>query len=157
MAMLRPGDRLPSVRELARTAGVNVNTVRSVYARLEAEGAVQSEHGRGTFVATPAAAVPASRAELRSQIARLEAALVRLPPPPAEAQAPSRSPRGAALQSTADLEAIRDELVARLEELDARRAVVVEQLEQLGVEPAPAASRSHTPSLTGARIRWVGA
>ncbi len=88
-------------------------------------------------MATPAAAVPASRAELRSQIARLEAALVRLPPPPAEAQAPSRSPRGAALQSTADLEAIRDELVARLEELDARRAVVVEQLEQLGVEPAP--------------------
>src|SRR5687768_2029421 len=79
---LRAGDRLPSVRELARTAGVNVNTVRSVYARLEAEGAVHSEHGRGTFVATPATAVPASRAELQSQIARLEAVLVRLPPPP---------------------------------------------------------------------------
>ena len=74
---------------------------------------------------------------------------MRLPPPPAEAQAPSRSPRGAALQSTADLEAIRDELVARLEELDARRAVVVEQLEQLGVEPAPAASRATRPASPG--------
>src|SRR3954454_13192289 len=31
-------DRLPSVRELAHSAGVNVNTVRAVYARLEAEG-----------------------------------------------------------------------------------------------------------------------
>src|SRR2546423_920656 len=47
---LRPGDRLPSVRELAIEAGVNVNTARSVYGRLENEGLVSSEQGRGTFV-----------------------------------------------------------------------------------------------------------
>ncbi|HEY3020846.1 MAG TPA: GntR family transcriptional regulator, partial [Solirubrobacteraceae bacterium] len=47
---LRSGARLPSVRELAATTGVNANTVRAVYARLEAEGLVATEHGRGTFV-----------------------------------------------------------------------------------------------------------
>src|SRR5436309_10265255 len=47
---LGPGDRLPAVRELAAGAGVNVNTVRAVYARLASQGVVVSEHGRGTFV-----------------------------------------------------------------------------------------------------------
>src|SRR5688500_704186 len=51
---LRPGDRLPGVRELAASAGVNVNTVRAVYARLAEQGAIVSEHGRGTFVAEKA-------------------------------------------------------------------------------------------------------
>src|SRR4051812_26788462 len=45
------GERLPSVRRLAATAGVNVNTVRAVYERLEGEGFVVTSHGRGTFVA----------------------------------------------------------------------------------------------------------
>lgn len=49
---LVPGDRLPSVRQLADAAGVHVNTARSVYGRLEAQGYVTSEQGRGTFVAT---------------------------------------------------------------------------------------------------------
>src|SRR4051794_36385131 len=44
------GFRLPGARELAMTTGVNANTVRAVYARLEAEGLVAAEHGRGTFV-----------------------------------------------------------------------------------------------------------
>src|SRR3954471_15292040 len=48
---LGPGARLPSVREMAAATGVNANTVRAVYARLEAEGLVETEHGRGTFVA----------------------------------------------------------------------------------------------------------
>ena len=48
---LRPGDRLPSVRELAGFAGVNVNTARAAYDALEAEGMIASEQGRGTYVA----------------------------------------------------------------------------------------------------------
>ena len=48
---LAPGDQLPGVREVAEQAGVNVNTARSVYARLEQEGLIVSRHGRGTFVA----------------------------------------------------------------------------------------------------------
>lgn len=48
---LAPGERLPSLRDLARWAEVNVNTVRSVYARLEADGLVATRHGSGSFVA----------------------------------------------------------------------------------------------------------
>ena len=51
---LPPGERLPGVRELAAASGVNVNTVRAVYDRLEADGLLQAEHGRGTFVSPTA-------------------------------------------------------------------------------------------------------
>jgi GntR family transcriptional regulator len=47
---LKPGDRLPSARELARAVGVNVNTVFGVYGRLEGEGLIETQHGRGSFV-----------------------------------------------------------------------------------------------------------
>src|SRR3954467_13687581 len=53
---LTAGERLPGVRELAAATGVNINTVRSVYTRLEADGLIHAEHGRGTFV-SPTAAV----------------------------------------------------------------------------------------------------
>lgn len=48
---LAAGERLPSFRRLAGWAGVNVNTVRAVYAGLEEEGLVVSRQGQGTFVA----------------------------------------------------------------------------------------------------------
>jgi hypothetical protein len=51
---------------------------------------------------------------------------------------------------------VRNRLLDRLEQLDTERTVLLESLEQLGVE-RPAASRRATPSLAGARIRWVGA
>jgi GntR family transcriptional regulator len=159
---LAPGDRLPSVRELAAAAGVNVNTARAVYARLEAEGAVRSEQGRGTFVGGAGSDDASTRRELHRQIAQLEAALARLPPPPVLADQPRPRPKGPgpALLSTESLEAVRDELVTRLGELDAQRAALLRRLEQLGVEePAgePPARARATPSLAGARIRWVGA
>lgn len=47
---LRPGQRLPGLRDLAEAAGVNINTVRAVYQRLEHEGLVKSRHGSGTFI-----------------------------------------------------------------------------------------------------------
>ncbi len=50
---LEPGDRLPSVRALARQLGVNVNTVRAAYAKLEGDGLVQTRHGVGTVVLQP--------------------------------------------------------------------------------------------------------
>jgi DNA-binding transcriptional regulator YhcF (GntR family) len=54
---LAAGERLPSARELAESVGVNVNTVRAVYARLESDGLLAVTHGRGTFVAELARAV----------------------------------------------------------------------------------------------------
>jgi DNA-binding transcriptional regulator YhcF (GntR family) len=56
---LRAGDRLPGVRDLAAATGVNVNTARSLYRRLEQEGLVVSQHGMGTFVAPNPAVSPA--------------------------------------------------------------------------------------------------
>jgi DNA-binding transcriptional regulator YhcF (GntR family) len=48
------GQRLPGLRDLAEAIGVNVNTVRAVYQRLEQEGLITSLQGSGTFVtATP--------------------------------------------------------------------------------------------------------
>jgi len=165
---LKDGDRLPSVRELAQRAGVNVNTVRAAYARLDAAGVVRSEHGRGTFVAGAAAAAPGARATatpsrsaLREQIASLEATLARLPPPPLGTVDEGPAP-AAALLSTDELLAVRDRLIERLEQLDTERTALIESLERLGVDvdvqaAEPRTSRRATPSLAGARIRWVGA
>ncbi len=41
-----PGQRLPGLREVAEATGVNVNTVRSVYQRLEHEGLIDSKVGK---------------------------------------------------------------------------------------------------------------
>jgi GntR family transcriptional regulator len=48
--VLRPGDQLPSIRELAQTLAVNPTTVVRVYADLEHEGIIEMRHGRGAFV-----------------------------------------------------------------------------------------------------------
>jgi GntR family transcriptional regulator len=45
------GDRLPSVRELARALPVNQNTVVKAYEVLERDGLITRRHGDGTFVA----------------------------------------------------------------------------------------------------------
>jgi GntR family transcriptional regulator len=47
-----PGQRLPGLRDLADSTGVNVNTARAVYRRLEQDGLIESQHGSGTFVAS---------------------------------------------------------------------------------------------------------
>jgi len=49
---LAPGQRLPGLRDLAQVTGVNVNTARAVYQRLEQEGLIESQQGSGTFVAS---------------------------------------------------------------------------------------------------------
>jgi DNA-binding transcriptional MocR family regulator len=49
--LLAPGSRIPSVRELARSLGVSVKTVRSAYDELLADHIIETRHGSGTFVA----------------------------------------------------------------------------------------------------------
>lgn len=55
---LEAGERLPSFRQLAEWAGVNLGTVRAVYEGLEEDGIVVSRHGQGTFVADGVEAMP---------------------------------------------------------------------------------------------------
>lgn len=47
----RPGDKLPSVREMAVNMGVNPNTIQRTYTELERMKIVESRRGQGTFVA----------------------------------------------------------------------------------------------------------
>ena len=49
---LRPGDQLPTVRQLAVDLQVNANTVARVYAELEREGVLETRRGVGSFVST---------------------------------------------------------------------------------------------------------
>ena len=50
--MLKPGDRLPSIRQFARHFSINMNTVRAAYLQLEGEGWVETRQGLGTRVLT---------------------------------------------------------------------------------------------------------
>ncbi len=47
---LAPGDRLPTIRELARSVGVNRDTVGLAYDELARAGLIEATVGRGTFV-----------------------------------------------------------------------------------------------------------
>ncbi|MGQ9458516.1 MAG: GntR family transcriptional regulator [Anaerolineae bacterium] len=47
---LRPGEQLPTVRQLAADLRVNFNTVARAYAILHQEGVISTQRGRGTFV-----------------------------------------------------------------------------------------------------------
>ena len=47
---LRPGDQLPTVRQLAVDLSINPNTVIRAYRELEIEGVLETQQGSGTFV-----------------------------------------------------------------------------------------------------------
>ncbi|MBO1308521.1 GntR family transcriptional regulator [Enterococcus sp. 669A] len=48
--ILQPGDRIPSVREMAKQLLMNPNTVSKAYKVLEAEQVLVTVKGKGTFV-----------------------------------------------------------------------------------------------------------
>lgn len=66
---LKPGDRLPSSRALARDLGVHFNTVAQAYRLLEADGWLHLQRRRGTTVLDRTTPQPD-----REERARLEAA-----------------------------------------------------------------------------------
>lgn len=53
----KPGDRIPSTRELAESIEVNPNTVVRTYAWLQEKGIIVNQRGIGYFVAEDAVAV----------------------------------------------------------------------------------------------------
>jgi len=72
---LRPGDPIPSVRQLAAQVLVNPNTVAHAYRELDREGALQARRGLGYFVTDTA--VAACRSDRGDAFAEQLAAVVR--------------------------------------------------------------------------------
>jgi GntR family transcriptional regulator len=55
--LLRPGEQMPTMREVAVALKVDLNTVRHAYEELEKTGAIVIRRARGTFVADAPPAV----------------------------------------------------------------------------------------------------
>src|SRR5213080_1038705 len=72
LGMLRPGDQLPTVKEVVGSLAINPNTVLKAYRELDHEGVVEGRRGIGTFVTltTPPPPPPDGVRELRTALQR---------------------------------------------------------------------------------------
>ena len=65
-----PGEKLPSVRELAAEAGINPNTVQRAFSELEREGLIYTQRATGQYVTENEADIKSAREALaRTQVA----------------------------------------------------------------------------------------
>jgi GntR family transcriptional regulator len=69
VGVLKPGDPLPAVRQLAKQLRVNANTVQHAYRTLEQEGTAYVKRGIGTFVAAGPRHVKGRQGLIARQIA----------------------------------------------------------------------------------------
>ena len=77
--MFPPGERLPSVRDLATEAGVNPNTMQRAMTELERDGLVYSQRTAGRFVTEDHAVIQAAKRDLAQRhIHAFLAAILRL-------------------------------------------------------------------------------
>ena len=79
LGILRPGDQLPTVKEVVGSLAINPNTVLRAYRELDLEGLVEGRRGVGTFIADDVAPLPPDdvkrlRAELERWVSRARAA-----------------------------------------------------------------------------------
>jgi DNA-binding transcriptional regulator YhcF (GntR family) len=141
---LAAGERLPSLRRIAGWAGVNVNTVRSVYESLEAEGLISSQQGRGTFVSAgvvpePELETAALEAIRRGQgtgrsprdVAIVVMACADMLGPDEEISAPPAEAKPAAPAESSETLEIRQELRRQIARLEAELATYVRDLPRL--------------------------
>ncbi|HVV59060.1 MAG TPA: GntR family transcriptional regulator [Gaiellaceae bacterium] len=71
LGVLKPGDQLPTVKEVVTTLTINPNTVLHAYRQLDLEGLVEGKRGVGTFVAGDVAPPPPDDLkELRTALQR---------------------------------------------------------------------------------------
>ena len=64
----QPGERLPSVRELAADAGVNPNTMQRALSELEHEGLVFTQRTSGRFITTDRAVLESAKQSAAREI-----------------------------------------------------------------------------------------
>jgi len=79
LGILRPGDQLPTVKEVVGSLTINPNTVLKAYRELDHEGIAEGRRGQGTFVSSQLAPMPpddlkALRSSLQRWIERARAA-----------------------------------------------------------------------------------
>jgi GntR family transcriptional regulator len=63
---LTPGERLPTLRQLATELQINFTTVARAYRKLDAESLISTQHGRGTYILGLAAGMEKARLEEQS-------------------------------------------------------------------------------------------
>ena len=68
LGILRPGDQLPTVRDVARQIAINPNTVHRAYRELEQQGLTEGRPGSGTFVNRSLDEAPEQRADLQHSL-----------------------------------------------------------------------------------------
>ena len=68
LGILRPGDQLPTVRDVVRQIAINPNTVHRSYRELEQQGLTEGRPGSGTFVKRSLDAAPEQRIGLQRSI-----------------------------------------------------------------------------------------
>jgi len=66
--VLKPGDKLPSQRDLAVQLQVNANTVQRAYREMELLGIVETLRGQGTFVRAERSIVEETRGDMVSTL-----------------------------------------------------------------------------------------
>lgn len=64
LGKIKPGDKVPSVRQLAVDLTVNVNTVQRALNQMNTEGILEVKRGRGSFVTQDTALILKKREEL---------------------------------------------------------------------------------------------
>ena len=69
--IMKPGDKLPSVRDLAAELAINPNTIQRAYAELEAEGFICSVPGKGSFACFQADSAAVRKEELMGKLREL--------------------------------------------------------------------------------------
>lgn len=73
--VLRPGEQLPSAREVVLLLSINPSTVLKAYKELEHDGLIEVRQGQGTFVAADLMTVaPADLARVRRELGKWIAA-----------------------------------------------------------------------------------
>ena len=76
--ILRQGDRLPSVRELATQLTINPNTIQRAYRELEIQGWVASVPGKGSYVCGVPGGLLSQEQKLMEEFDRLAGQLLAL-------------------------------------------------------------------------------
>ena len=73
-----PGEKLPSVRELAGQLAINPNTIQRAYRELEAAGFIYSVPGKGSFAGSLDQVDDGRRRELRTRLREIYTELIQL-------------------------------------------------------------------------------